>query len=150
MGELDVFDPSELQSRDEMGDCWRRGRCQCFVEIRLLCYMATSHTNTHTVRGRPTPKNEIRCSRNGLVRELKVDERKLLRQSKTLCSNRRNQFWESQGYTNYLEKILGTEKCIKFKSEEISNTGDDCSKSDSKEKEVRSFTLRVDESLPRS
>ena len=31
---------------------------------------------------------------------------------------------------------MGTEKCIKFKSEEISNTGDDCSKSDSKEKEV--------------
>ena len=27
-----------------------------FFEIRMLCYMVTSHTNTRTVRGRPTPK----------------------------------------------------------------------------------------------
>ena len=37
--------------------------------------------------------------------------------------------------------------CIKFESEEISTTGDDCSKSHSKEEEVRSFALRADEAL---
>ena len=52
---------------------------QYFVEICMLCYMATSNTNTHTVRGRPTPKNEIRRFPNGLVCELKVNERKSLR-----------------------------------------------------------------------
>ena len=54
-----------------------------FFETRMLCYMARLHKNTHTVRGRPTPKKEIRRFRNGLVRKLKVYERKLLRQSKT-------------------------------------------------------------------
>ena len=43
-----------------------------------------------------------------------------------------NQFLEIQDYTSYLEKILGTEMCIEFESEEISTTGDDCSQSDSK------------------
>ena len=51
--------------------------------------------------------------------ELKVNERKLLRQSKTLCSNRRNLFLESEDYTSYMEKSLAREMCIKFKSEEI-------------------------------
>ena len=37
--------------------------------------------------------------------------------------------------------------CIKFESEEISKTGDDCSKSYSKEEEVRSIALRVDEAM---
>ena len=41
--------------------------------------------------------------------------------------------------------------CIKFESEEISITGDYCSRSDSKEedrgREVRSFALRVDEAI---
>ena len=50
-----------------------------FYMSDLLCYMATSHTNTHTVCSRPTPKKEIRHFLNGLVRELKVNERKLLR-----------------------------------------------------------------------
>ena len=67
-----------------------------------------------------------------------INERKSLRQSKTIFSNRRNQFLESQGYTSYSDKILGTEMCIKFESEEISTTG--CSKSDSKE-------VRVDEAI---
>ena len=95
----------------------------------------------------PHQKNEIRHFQNGLGRELKVDERKLLRHSKRLCSNRRKQFLESQCYTSYLEKILGREMCITFESEEISTTGDDCSKSYSKEGEVRSFALRVDEAM---
>ena len=34
-----------------------------------------------------------------------------------------------------MEKILGTEMCIKFESEEISITGGYCSKSDSKEED---------------
>ena len=37
--------------------------------------------------------------------------------------------------------------CIKFESDEISTTGDDCSKSYSKEEEVRSFALRVDKAM---
>ena len=50
----------------------------CCVTWRLC------HTNTHTVHGRHTPKKKMRRFRNGLVRELKVNERKFLRQSKTL------------------------------------------------------------------
>ena len=43
-----------------------------------------------------------------------------------------------------MEKSLAKEMCINFKSEEISTTGEDCSnKSNSKEKEVRSFALFV-------
>ena len=38
------------------------------LKYRMLCYMAPSHTDT-AVRGRPTPKNELRRFRNGLVRE---------------------------------------------------------------------------------
>ena len=44
-----------------------------------------------------------------------------------------------------MEKTFETEICIKFESEEISTTGDDCSKSGSKEEEVRSFALRAHE-----
>ena len=44
-------------------------------ETRTLCYMARLRTNKHTVRGRSTPKKEIRGFRNGLVRELKVNEK---------------------------------------------------------------------------
>ena len=88
---LDVFDPSDLESWDKIGDYLRRGRSEYFVEIRMFCCMAPSHTNTQTVRGRPTAKKEIRCFQNGLVRELKVNKRKLLRQSKTLCLYRRLQ-----------------------------------------------------------
>ena len=60
------------------------------METPCLCpfqghkYGRGKPTETHTVRGRLTPKKEIRRFRNGLVRERKVNERKLLRQSKTL------------------------------------------------------------------
>ena len=37
--------------------------------------------------------------------------------------------------------------CIKFESEGISTTEDDCSKSHSKEEEVRSFAMRPDEAI---
>ena len=38
-------------------------------------------------------------------------------------------------------------KHLLFKSEEISTTGEDCSKGNSKEKEVRSLALRLDEAI---
>ena len=40
-----------------------------------------------------------------------------------------------------MEKSFGTEMCIKFESEEISITGDHCSKSDSKEEDRGKGTL---------
>ena len=89
---MDVFDPSDLESWDEIGDYLRGGRSEYFVERRMLCYMAPSHTNTQIVCGRPTTKKKISRFRNRLVRELKVKERKLLRQSKTLRLNTRNRF----------------------------------------------------------
>ena len=72
------------------------------ILLKYVCCViwATSRKNTHTVRSRPTTKREIRRFRNGLVGELKVHERKLLRQSKTLCSNRRNQFLEREDNTS--------------------------------------------------
>ena len=85
----------------------------------MLCYMKPSHTNTHTFRGRPTAKKEIRRFQNGLVRERKVNERKLLRQSKTFYSNRRHQFIQSKDYTSYMEKRFAQGMCLTFKSEEI-------------------------------
>ena len=36
----------------------------------VCCVTARLHTNAHIVRGRPTPKKEIRRFWNGLVREL--------------------------------------------------------------------------------
>ena len=71
----------------------RRETCQYFVEIPMLYNMASSHTDSQTVRGRPTLKIkiEIECFRNGLVREL--HESKLLRESE--LSNRRNELLES-------------------------------------------------------
>ena len=38
-------------------------------------------------------------------------------------------------------------KHLLFKSEEISTTGEDCSKGNSKEKDVRSLALRLDEAI---
>ena len=98
--------------------------------------MAPSHTNTHTVCVRPAAKKEIRRFQNGLVRERKVNERKLLRQSKTLCLNRRHQFVQSEDYTSYMEKRFGKGMCITLKSEKIWTVEENCSKSNSKEKEV--------------
>ena len=50
----------------------------------FLKHVCVARLRTHIVRGRPTPKREIGRFRNGLVRELKVNEKKLLRQSKAL------------------------------------------------------------------
>ena len=54
---------------------------------------------------------------------------------------------ESEDYTSYMEKSLAKEMCIKFKLEEISTTGEDCSKVNSKEKEVRALASRLDEAI---
>ena len=70
------------------------------------------------------------------VGELKVNERKLLTQSKTLCLNRRHQFVQSEDHTSYMEKGLGKGMCTTFKMEEIWTIEEDCSKSNSKEEEV--------------
>ena len=114
----------------------------------VCCVIWRLHIQIHTLLAvGPHQKKEIIRFRNGLVRELKVNKRELLRQSKTLCSNRRNLFLESEDYKSYMEKSLAREMCIKFKREEISTTGEDCSRSNSKEKEVRSFALRVDQPI---
>ena len=42
--ELDVFDPSDLES-------WNEIEKKKFAEIRMLCYLKPSHTNTHTTVG---------------------------------------------------------------------------------------------------
>ena len=143
-----IFDPSDLESWDEIRDYLRRGSSsEYFVEIRMLRYMAPSHTNTHTVRGRPTAKEEIRRFQNGQIRELKVNERKLLRQSKTLSLNKRHQFVQSEDHTSYMEKRFAKGACKTFKSEGIWTTEEDCSNSNSKEKEVQSFVLCVDQPI---
>ena len=111
----------------------------------MLCYMKPSHTNTHTVRGRPAVKKEIRRFRNGLVRERKVNERKLLRQSKTLCSNRRHQFVQCEDYTSYMEKRFAKGICLTFNTIVIVKRFG--KKSNSKEKEVLSIVLCVDQPI---
>ena len=68
---------------------------------------------------------------------LKVNERKLLTQSKALCLNRRHQFVQSEDYTSYMEKRFAKGMCITLKSEGIWTIEEDCSKSNSKEKEVQ-------------
>ena len=69
------------------------------------------------------------------VGELKVNERKLLTQSKTLCLNRRHHFVQSEDYTSYMEKRFAKGMCITLKNEGIWTIEEDCSKSNSKEKE---------------
>ena len=95
----------------------------------------------------PSPPSYLGVWMNELVRELKVDERKLLTQSKTLCLNRRHQFVQSEDYTSYMEKRFAKGMCITLKSEGIWTIEEDCSKSNSKEKEVQSFVLCVDQPI---
>ena len=58
-----------------------------------------------------------------------------MRQSKTLCLNRRNQFVQSKDYASYMEKRFAKGMCIAFKSEEIWTIGENSRKSNSKEPE---------------
>ena len=70
--------------------------------VLIYCSIMLSRvklTNAHTVRGRPTLKNNTECFRNGLVRELKEKQRKLSRHSmtsKTHGPHRRNDKSEYQ------------------------------------------------------
>ena len=116
----------------------------------MLYNMASSHTDSQTVRGRPTLKIEIECFRNGLVREL--SESKLLRESE--LSDRRNELLESQYSRSDIYKVLPTEleMCIKLKGQEICETGDDSSKRHFfsqvvRNKDLRSFAFCVDEAI---
>ena len=82
-------------------------------------------TNAHTVRGRPTLKNNSECFRNGLVRELKENQRKLSRHamtstaSKTHGPHRRNNKSEYQECTCKMDKSLNGGMFNKFESHKI-------------------------------
>ena len=90
-------------------------------------------TNAHTVRGRPTLKNNTECFRNGLVRELKGKQRKLSRlsmTSKTHGPHRRNNKSEYQECTCKMDKSLNREMFNKFESRKICVAGYQCDTSD--------------------
>ena len=90
-------------------------------------------TNAHTVRGRPTRKNNAECFRNGLVRELKEKQRKLSRhsmRSKTHGPHRRNNKSEYQDYTCRTDNSLNRGMLNKFESRKICEAGYQCDNSD--------------------
>ena len=90
-------------------------------------------TNTHTVRGRPTLKNNTECFRNGLVCELKEKQRKLLRHSMTSKTHGplgRNNKLEYQKCTCKMDKRLNRGMFNKFESREICVAGYQCDYSD--------------------
>ena len=93
-------------------------------------------TNAHTVRGRPTLKNNTECFRNGLVRELKENQRKLSRYSmtstasKTHGPHRRNNKSEYQECTCKMDKSLKRGRFNKFESRKICVAGYQCDNSD--------------------
>ena len=90
-------------------------------------------TNAHTVRGRPTLKNNTECFRNGLVRELKEKQRKLSRHSmtsKTHGPHRRNDKSEYQECTCKINKSLNRGMFNKFESCKICVAGYQCDNSD--------------------
>ena len=83
-------------------------------------------TNAHTVHGKPTPKNNTECFRNGLVCELKDKQRKLSRHSmtsKTHGPHRRNDKSAYQECTCEMDKSLNRGKCIKLESRKICIAG---------------------------
>ena len=90
-------------------------------------------TTAHTVRGRPTLKNNTECFRNGLVRELKEKQRKLSRHSmtsKTHGPHRRNNKSEYQECTCKMDKSLNRGTFNKFESCKICVAGYQCNNSD--------------------
>ena len=79
-------------------------------------------TNAHTVRGRPTLKNNTECFRNGLVREPIEKQRKLSRHSMTSKNHgphRRNDKSEYQECTCKMDKSLNRAMFNKFESRKI-------------------------------
>ena len=90
-------------------------------------------TNAHTVRGRPTPKNNTECFRNGLVRELKEKQRKLSRHSmtsKTHGPHRRNDISEYQECTCKMDKSLNRGMFNTFEIRKICLAGYKCDNTD--------------------
>ena len=73
------FDPKffEAAVRNSLDNIWPRRVVSIMLSLVKL-------TNAHTVRGRPTLKNNTECFRNGLVREHKEKQRKLVRHSMTV------------------------------------------------------------------
>ena len=93
-------------------------------------------TNAHTVRSRPTLKNNTECLRNGLVRELMENQRKLSKHSmtstasKTHGPHRRNNKSEYQECTCKMDKSLNRGMFNKFKSRKFCVAGYQCDNSD--------------------
>ena len=88
-------------------------------------------TNTHhTVRGRPTLKNETERFQNGLVREIKEKQTKQSKHSMTSNTRRRNDKSEYKECTCKMDKSLKRGMCIKFESLKICLAGKQCDKSD--------------------
>ena len=92
--------------RSSLEKIWRR----CFEERVniLLKYVIVPYffklTNAHTLRGRPTLKNDTKRFRNGLVRELKEKQTKLSRRSVISNTHRRNDKSEYQECTREIEE----------------------------------------------
>ena len=115
-----------------MDDIWPR-RFEERVNICSVILSRVKLTNAHTVCGRPTPKNNTECFRNGLVRELKEKQRKLSRHSmtsKTHGPHRRNNKSEYQECTCKMDKSLNRGMLNKFESRKICVAGYQCDNSD--------------------
>ena len=88
--------------------------------------MLITLTNTHAVRGRPTLK-DIERFRNGSVRELSENTRKLKRHS--MISNGRNDRAECEETTRIVEKSLSTGVCKGVNIVRICRAGGQCKNS---------------------
>ena len=87
----------------------------------------------HTLRGRPTLKNNTECFRNGLVREHKEKQRKLVRHSMTVTTHGphgRNDKSEYQECTCKMDKIWKRGMFNKSESRKICVAGYQCENSD--------------------
>ena len=80
-------------------------------------------TNAHTVRGRPTLKNNTECFRNGLVRELKEKQSRHSMTLKTHGPHRRNNKSEYEDCTCKMDKSLNRGMLNKFESRKICVAG---------------------------
>ena len=118
--------------RSSLEKIWRR----CFEERVniLLKYVIVSYffklTNAHTLRGRPTLKNDTKRFRNGLVRELKEKQTKLSIRSVISNTHRSNDKSEYQECTCEIDKSLKRGTCIKFESRKICIAGNQLDNSD--------------------
>ena len=101
-----------------MDDIWPR-RFEERVNICSVILSRVKLTKAHSVCGRPTPKNNTECFRNGLVRALKEKQWKLSRHSmtsKTHGPHGRNDKSEYQERTCKMGKSLNRGMFNKFES----------------------------------